>query len=66
MSFALGWLTTRGFVGKWAAGSLEMSSVVTLAALAVLGGLFWVRSRLDPEIGPTLVAEKSASVPENG
>jgi hypothetical protein len=65
VSFALGWLTTRGVVGKWAAGSLEMSSVVTFAALAVLGGLFWVRSRLDPDLGPALEGEKRHRGPQD-
>jgi hypothetical protein len=66
VAFALGWLTTRGFVGKWAAGSLEMSSVVTLAALTVLSGLFWVRSRLDPDTGPPGSPENCVRNPENG
>lgn len=51
LSLALCQFTTRPFVSKWAAGSLEMSSVVTLAALAILFGLFWVRSRLG-DVGP--------------
>jgi len=61
LAFALAQLTTSGLVGKWAAGSLEMSSVVTLASLAVLFGAFWVRGRLDPDVGPDETREFSTT-----
>jgi glycosyl transferase family 87 len=44
--FLLGGLTAPGLVGRAAAERLEMSSVVTLAALVLLGGVLWLRPRL--------------------
>jgi len=61
LTFALTQLTTRPFVTKWAAGSLEMTSVVTLAALVTLFGAFWVRRRLDPDVGPEETWDFSSS-----
>src|SRR6185295_11093714 len=46
--FLLGGLTAPGLIGRAAAERLEMSSVVTLAALALLGGILWLRARLPP------------------
>ena len=45
-SFALGVLTTDGLWGRAIGGRLEMGSVVTLAALTMLGGLLAFRCRL--------------------
>jgi hypothetical protein len=45
-SFLLGGLTAHGLVGRALAERLEMASVVTVGALAVLGGLLWLRPRL--------------------
>jgi alpha-1,2-mannosyltransferase len=44
--FLLGGLTAPGLVGRAAAERLEMSSVVTLAALVLLGGVLRLRARL--------------------
>jgi hypothetical protein len=52
LSFALAQLASRPLVGKWTADALEMSSVVTVAALVMLAGLFWTRARLGPNVGP--------------
>ena len=45
-AFVLGGLTTPGLVGKVAAGKLEMTSVVTLAALVLCAGSLWFRATL--------------------
>ena len=45
-SFALGGPSSREIVGKSLSGRLEMSSCITLAALIVLAGMFWLRGRL--------------------
>jgi alpha-1,2-mannosyltransferase len=44
-AFVLGVLTTDGVWGRGLAGRLEMGSIVTAAALAMLGGLYWFRRR---------------------
>lgn len=51
-SWAVGGLPAPGLVGKVAAQTLEMSSVVTLSTLGLLFGLFWLRSSLDVRLAP--------------
>ena len=45
-AFAIGVLTTDDLVGSALGARLEMGSIVTLAALVMLGGLLWLRRRL--------------------
>jgi hypothetical protein len=45
-AFAIGVLTTDDLVGSALGARLEMGSVVTLAALVMLGGLLWLRRRV--------------------
>lgn len=45
-SVVLGTLPSPGLLGKQLAGRLDMSSVVTCAALVVLAASFWLRARL--------------------
>jgi alpha-1,2-mannosyltransferase len=45
-SVVLGALPSPGLLGKQLAGRLDMSSVVTCAALVILGASFWLRARL--------------------
>jgi alpha-1,2-mannosyltransferase len=45
-AFVLGGLTAPGLVSRPLAERLEMSSVVTLAALVLLGGVLWFRRQL--------------------
>ena len=45
-AFAIGVLTTDGLWGRSVGGRLEMGSIVTLAALVMLTGLWWFRRRL--------------------
>jgi alpha-1,2-mannosyltransferase len=45
-AFAIGGLTAHGLVGRAVAERLEMTSVVTLATLLLLGGLLWLHPRL--------------------
>jgi len=47
-AFTLGGLTTPGLIGKTAASSLEMTSVVTLAALVLCAGSLWFRATFAP------------------
>lgn len=47
-AFVLGGLTAPGLVGRTLAERLEMTSIVTAAALVLLGGVLWVRARLAP------------------
>ncbi len=53
-AFAIGVLTTDGLIGSSLAWRLEMGSVVTMAALLMLGGLLWLRRRvgIGPQLGP--------------
>lgn len=44
--FTLGALPAPGLLGRALAGRLEMASVITLAGLVMLGGLFWLHGRL--------------------
>lgn len=46
VAFVIGGLTAHGLVGRAVAETLEMTSVVTMAALVLLGGLLWLRPRL--------------------
>jgi hypothetical protein len=45
-AFLIGGLTAHGIVGRAVAERLEMTSVVTLSTLVLLGGLLWLRPRL--------------------
>jgi len=45
VAFLLGGLTAHGIVGRAVAERLEMTSMVTVAALVLLGGLLWLAPR---------------------
>ena len=46
LAFVIGSAHSRDLVGRDLSGRLEMSSCVTLAALLLLGGVFWYRHQL--------------------
>jgi hypothetical protein len=48
-AFVVGGVTAPGLVGRPLAERLEMTSAVTVAALVLLAGILWVRSRLGAE-----------------
>jgi hypothetical protein len=63
VAFVLGALPMPGLVGEPLAERLEMSSAVTLAALVLLGGVLWLRSRLSEA---PLPAEAQGQAPGAG